>query len=268
MYGYCYSVYNRLSFFSGFDSNAQAFFNATGITDPTIQSAINTLVIDLKKDGLWSKMKAIYPFVGGTATTHKFNLVNSTDTDGAFRLSFNGGWTHSSNGVLPNGTNGYANTFLKPSLLLTQNSSHVSVYSRTNNSGNYADIGTSNASNNNGLYLLYRSSDLKDYSRNNNSASPALSATTSLGFILNNRTTSTNMKVTLNNSIVNANTNATTGLSINNIYISALNVNGSTSNYSNRQLAFATIGDGLTDTEASNLYTAVQAFQTTLGRQI
>jgi hypothetical protein len=33
-------------------------------------------------------------------------------------------------------------------------------------------------------------------------------------------------------------------------------------------LAFSSIGDGLTDTEATNLYTAVQRFQTTLGRQV
>lgn len=34
------------------------------------------------------------------------------------------------------------------------------------------------------------------------------------------------------------------------------------------ECAFASIGDGLTDTEAVNFYTAVQRFQTTLGRQV
>jgi hypothetical protein len=38
--------------------------------------------------------------------------------------------------------------------------------------------------------------------------------------------------------------------------------------YDNKELAFSSIGDGLTDTEAANFYTAVQAFQTTLGRQV
>jgi hypothetical protein len=37
---------------------------------------------------------------------------------------------------------------------------------------------------------------------------------------------------------------------------------------SNRECAFSSIGDGLTDTQASNFYTAVQAFQTTLSRQV
>ena len=43
---------------------------------------------------------------------------------------------------------------------------------------------------------------------------------------------------------------------------------GQPGNWSDRQCAFASIGDGLTDTDASTLYTAVQAFQTTLGRNV
>jgi hypothetical protein len=52
------------------------------------------------------------------------------------------------------------------------------------------------------------------------------------------------------------------------MYISALNNNGSTVNFSGRECAFASIGDGLNDTEAANLYTAVQNYQITLNRQV
>jgi ligand-binding sensor domain-containing protein len=44
-------------------------------------------------------------------------------------------------------------------------------------------------------------------------------------------------------------------------------VNGFVS-YQNNQFAFHYIGDGLTDTEAANLYTRVQAYQTALSRQV
>jgi len=114
------------------DPDAQAFITAASITDPTQQAAINTLVVDLKADSLWTKMKAVYPFVGGTSTTHKFNLKNPLDTDAAYRLVFSGGITHSSTGVLPNGTNGLANTYLNPLSKLTNNNLHLSYYSRTN----------------------------------------------------------------------------------------------------------------------------------------
>jgi hypothetical protein len=39
-------------------------------------------------------------------------------------------------------------------------------------------------------------------------------------------------------------------------------------NFSSIQFAFNYIADGLTDTDATNLYTRVQAFQTALNRQI
>jgi hypothetical protein len=38
--------------------------------------------------------------------------------------------------------------------------------------------------------------------------------------------------------------------------------------YSLKETAFASIGDGLTDTDVTNLYTRVQNFQTTLNRQV
>jgi hypothetical protein len=43
---------------------------------------------------------------------------------------------------------------------------------------------------------------------------------------------------------------------------------GSNSGGATREQAFASLGTGLTDAEVSAFYTAVQAFQTTLGRQV
>jgi len=71
----------------GLDPDALAFLTAAGITDATITAAIDTLVLDLKGYGIWTKMKAIYPFVGGTATTHKYNLKDPVDA--MQRLEFN-----------------------------------------------------------------------------------------------------------------------------------------------------------------------------------
>ena len=53
-----------------------------------------------------------------------------------------------------------------------------------------------------------------------------------------------------------------------NNYIGALNHAGTFNFPSSKNFAFSSIGSGLTDTEAANLYTAVQAFQTTLNRQV
>jgi hypothetical protein len=265
MYGYCYSLYNRLAFVGELDPDATAFFSATGITDATIQGAINTLVVDMKKDGTWSKMKAIYPFVGGTATTHKFNLKDARDSDAAFRLAFNGGWTHSSNGALPNGTNGYANTFLNPSTSLSIGSSSFGIYSRTSDLVGNKVYGVSTLSTNflqhnvsAGNFISGAIANLLSYT-----ASPTT------GLILATRTSTTSLKGFRNNVSLGSNTITASSIANAPFYLGARNENNTTQVFFNSyQHAFAFLGDGLTDTEALNLYTRVQAFQTTLGRQV
>lgn len=269
MYGYGYSAYNRLSFLSPPpDPSATAFLDATGITDPAIKSAVNTLVVDLKNFSLWDKMKSIYPIVGGTSSTHKFNLKDPIDTDGAYRLSFLGGWTHSANGALPNGTNGYADTFLT-SNVMAQNSAHISIYNRTNSAGNFVDIGCTTASvAGNDNQLISRFTGNINYSAINATAVAGFSNTFSDGNNIITRTTSSEMNYFRNN-VKTAITKTSLAPNAVKITIGARNVNNTLREfYSNRQIAFATIGDGLTDTDASNLYTAVQKFQTTLGRQV
>jgi hypothetical protein len=56
------------------DADAIAFLTAAGITDPTITSAICTLVTSMKANGTWTKLIAIYPFCGSTASEQKWNL--------------------------------------------------------------------------------------------------------------------------------------------------------------------------------------------------
>jgi hypothetical protein len=101
------------------DGDVAAFLNATGITDPTIISALTTYVAGLKSAGIWTKTVALYPFVGGTADTNKYNLKDPRDLDAAYRLSFQGGWSHSSLGSTPNGTTGYAEMFINTALYNT-----------------------------------------------------------------------------------------------------------------------------------------------------
>jgi len=248
------------------DADAQAFLTAAAITDPTITSAIDTLVVQLKADGIWTKMKALYPFVGGTATTHKWNLKDPQDTDAAFRLVFNGGWTHSANGALPSGTNGFANTFLTPSTSLTTSSAHFSKYNRTNDLvGNKIDGVISNS--------ITQTFFQHNYTGANGLIGEvggivSYTQTDARGLFTVVRT-ATNLSKVFKNATQQGATNTTTitYLPNANIYIGARL--GSIAQFFNSyQAAFASIGDGLTDTDASNLYTAVQAMQTSLSRQI
>lgn len=249
------------------DPDAQAFLTAAGIADNTITIAINTLVLDLKGYGLWTKMKALYPFVGGTATTHKFNLKDPQDTNAAFRLVFAGGWTHSANGAQPNGVNAYANTFLNPSLTLNQNSVHLSYYSRTLTTFTDALLGAADLSYNNGLYLLPKNAPNNEYTRINQSVSTSPSGhPTTRAYFIATRTSSSGFLSYSNLTLINNVTVASSGITSNTIFIGSANI--SPIQFTACESALASIGDGLTPTESFNLYTAVQAFQTTLGRQV
>jgi hypothetical protein len=249
----------------GNDADAQAFIDAAAITDVTQQSAINTLVLDLKNYGIWTKMKAIYPFCGGTASSHKWNLKDARDLDAAFRLVFTGGWTHSSNGALPNGTNGYADTFYTPSTSGQLNSAHLSYYSRSTTGVTLALIGC-----NNGGAPVYRhvlgisATAVALNTTTTTSYTPASSA----GFHMVKRETSTEIKLVYNGVAASPVSMTTDGRPNVAMVIGARRSGASITNFSALQCAFASIGDGLTDTEAANLYTAVQAYQTTLSRNV
>lgn len=247
------------------DADAQAFITAAGITDSTQKSAIETLVTDLKGYGIWTKMKAIYPFVGGTATTHKYNLKDPQDTDGAFRLVFYGGWTHSSTGALPNGSNAYANTKYNPNVSGSLNSGHLSYYSRTNSNLTEVEIGAQSGP---GSSLLEIRTSGTTYSIINSNTYMTYSDANSLGFYKANRTAS-NVTNAWKNGVKLVDSSLTSSALVNNeIYLGAFNNGGNISFYSTKECAFASIGDGLTDTEAGNFYTAVNAFNTTLSRNV
>jgi hypothetical protein len=251
------------------DADAQAFIYAAQIQDSTQASAINTLVTSLKSYGVWTKMKAIYPFVGGTAASHKWNLKDPRDLDAAYRLTFTAGWVHSSTGAKPNGTSDYGNTFFNPlSVGVNKNNFGLSVYSRTNNTGYKVDIGANKVGSYSWMVIRYNSTN--DFvGIYDDSFFYGNYVTNSLGLFTVVRESST-VQTFYQNGVQKAQRTgfSTTGDINLNIYLSARNFDGSAEKFSDRQLSFASIHDSLSTTEAANFYTAVQTYQTTLGRQV
>jgi hypothetical protein len=261
---------------SSIDVDAKAFFDrvtAAGGTLSNIEkSATNQLVLDLKSAGIWTSMKAIYPMVGASAAACAQNLKSSS-----FTGTFSSGWTFASTGVTPNGTSAYMNTGLAPSGNLTSNNTHISYYSRTDNAiVTSCDIGVSGGS---PLFLpinlMYIRTNLNFFrSANYNYGTPTVMDVSNLdarGFYMGNRTSNVLTNCWKNGSKQNTNTATETqniSTVTNTYYLGACNLGGTADQFSSRQCAFSSIGDGLTDTQASNLYTAVQTFNTTLSRQV
>jgi len=248
-----------------YDADATAFFTAASITDTTQKSAVNTLVLSLKSANIWTKMKALYPVVGGVASSHAVNLKQP----GTFNLSFATGWTHSSTGMTPNGAT-YANTNIIPSSNLLNFNAHLTYYSRTNNTFASIDIGSASGT---GNYFIQLYSSVLGGSRSsiqrNDTDYAIFGSANRLGLFHGNITANNSEKIFQNGIL--RNTNTTTDLTNRNstvIYLGALNSSGTEAAFTNRECAFSSIGDGLTDAEALSLYNAVQAYQTTLGRQV
>jgi hypothetical protein len=256
-------VYSQLTGGGSFDSDAQAFITAAAISNSTQQNAINTLVLALKSASIWTKMKALYPFVGGTESSHKWNLKDPRDLDAAFRLTFPNGATHTANGVDWNGTSQYARTYLTPSTSLSATSGHLSYYSRTDEAAAAKqEIGCVSTPDN-GIIIRF-TGNLTYFIFG--VFYPTVASSTSLGFYQVSRNT-TNTEGYRNGVRT---LNAVHSGSVGNveIYIGARNNNNTTDRYTTKQCAFASIGDNLSESESSSFYNAVQAFQTSLSRQV
>lgn len=252
----------------GTDPDAQLFITATGISG-TNATATNQLVLDLKAANIWTKMKAVYPMVGGTATSHKFNLKNPADTNAAFRLVFAGGVTHSSSGILGGGVNGWANTFLIPSTSLTLNNNHVScnIYTDSISASTQSHISSNqSATAINQLSSLGTTSEVSYNGSATASISKTVTSTTHKGFWCGSRLSTTSHNLIDPTGTITANNTSVTS-TLPTLTVGLLcRRSASTDQYSYFGYSFFSIGDGLTTTEMTAYKLAVNNFQTALGR--
>ena len=244
------------------------------ILSSSIRRALVTLVNACKAANVWHKMRCFYPFVGGTVNSHKLNLKNPSDSDEAFRLTFNGTWTHDSNGVLPDGTTAYADTHFFENLNLVDTfQSFIGTYSRTNSSGVKTNIGA---------YGSVGKMALREYdgSGNFNLFTQAVTNTAaiadSLGWIAASKKDNgpsvnsgvsafkRNVQLTLSPGSESIPQSSPASCSF---YIGAFNqFSVGAVQFSDRQLSAAAIGDYLTDAQMITLANIVEQFQVNLGR--
>lgn len=237
---------------------------ATGITS-TVSAATQTLFTSLWSNSLNTKMIAMYPFLGGNSSGCKFNAIDPQDTNGAYRLLFNGGVTFNASGVTFNGNNGYANTYLSGNTI-TPNDNHLSVYMRDNtaiNTKTYLGYGEgstnfliSNGGDNN--YHYYYGLDTAGIVSTTSATTSGLNLITTTGQSFQN--------LYRNGSVVLSNSGATTGSTNQEVVIGALNNAGSIQQYYGNEYRFVTIGYGLSEAQQSTLSSIINTFQTTLGR--
>jgi hypothetical protein len=240
---------------------------------------VNYIVTNFKNTGVWYKRKAIYGFVGGTAASDKWNWKDMRDLDAAFRLTFINSPTHDANGVLFNGTNQYANTFLNPTndLANAKNDISISFYKNGGTGlGGSAPVsmgvqGNLNYDLDNYETILGARNTVQFFLPAGDGKSSAVSFLSNPNGFIAGISKSGLVKLFINNTLVGTGNIIASGSAANGqIFIGNTSINNNTPSpigYQNIRMGFASIGDGLTDTQAIQTSNIVTFAQSILGRQ-
>lgn len=250
-----------------YDVDAQAYFTAnTAITSSLDKDAINAYFVGLKADGIYTKMKAMYLPIWSSAAANKWNLKDPRDLDAAFRIVFFGGWTHATTGATPNGTTGYADTFFTPSLHSATDNAHTSFYSRVEKVDSVAvDMGAFRLSPNEFFHTHIRYSGNVYFGLLLAAGAASYPNATAVGHFIASRETSALSHGFRNGVSIGSNTNAAAAGVAFKVYIGAGNQAGTVVQYSNKEGALWSIGDGLTPAQATAFYNRVQTLMTHFG---
>jgi hypothetical protein len=210
-------------------------------------------------------MKAVYPMVGASAAACAQNLKSSS-----FTGTFTSGWTFASTGATPNGTSAYMDTSLVPSTQLSSNNASIGYYGGTTGTSGKCALGAGVSVNASYLEIYPAIAGFGLFGDVFDGSNTYTTNTNAAGFIFAYRNSSTTQKKhSIRGTITTLTESTTIGTISGSVVLGARKIGAATfQDYSNFQQRFAFIGDGLTDTQASNFYTAVQAFQTTLSRNV
>lgn len=267
------------------DPDVSSFLSVTNLTssiNSTIHLALNQLVFSLKQYGLWNKMVAIYPFIGGTATTHQYNLRNTA----SFTVSFVNSPTHNALGVTCNGTNQYIDTTLIPSQSLSSPDVHFSIYlnDRTKSGGGLCGSDSPPVPPDvTGPYLLivpfsnttlnYNYCAATVYNASANIRNAHVSVTNPNGFSCGSRV-QTSITYAQRDRKIDGRTNILDPVNSYRarpstpIALMARRTSGIYANYINNTIAWSSIGYGLTPSDMLALYEIVQKYQVLLRRAV
>jgi hypothetical protein len=251
-----------------YDVDAQNYFNAnTSITSAADKNAINTFYLGLKSDGIYTKIKAMYLPIWGSAATCKWNLINPLDTNAAFRLAFSNGWTYSSNGITP--TSAYTDTYLiTNTAFATDHNKHLSFYNQinVNSTGNSSSIGSDTVV---GGWCRMSVKTIGNAAIvfGGTGGTTTIANTDSRGFYIANRPNSTSSQIYKNGSLFGngSSANGSTSQINQTLLIGAARSGISITYYDNKQCSFASIGDSLNATEQLNFSSRVNTLMTYFG---
>jgi hypothetical protein len=247
------------------DSDADTYLTAAGIVDQAEKTALNKFVLGLKNNSLWSKLRAIYPYMGGSASDHAIDLKANSN------ITWTGGTpTHDANGVTGDGTAFYGDTGLKTEDFTSVNSLFLYTYCRTASptTGGYF-IGASGGTGDRAAMRVDTSTRMT-VSGLNGVAINGVLATHAGSFEGHNFASRVGAaeQFARSGGVEYDDTDAAVDGTSVNLYLFARNNGGTAEDFGDHNSAMDIIGDGLSKAEADILETLVQDFQTAMGREV
>lgn len=238
-----------------------------GVTGIATLQNVDRLVRALKDANLWGKFIALYPFAGGTSLAHSQNLVNS-----AHSITWVNGPTHNALGITGNGLTSYGYI---PSPNTLPYLGHLSVYVNTpaTTFADYRDYMGQGGEGGVGRYHLIQcvNNDYYGYWAEPFKAATITGTGPWTGHLLNTRPDTNTVNAYSKGTLAATASFADAAVMPTTLYIGILcrMDNGNTvAEPSNVTLSLASWGHTMSAPEVAAFNTAVQAYETTMGRQV
>jgi hypothetical protein len=249
-------------------SPASAFLARTTGLDGTHVTAYTNLINGLVTDGVWAKLDVLHVYATQDATTALLNLVSTSFTgtaNGSPSFTADRGYT----GV-DNSNTVYIDTQFNPTTAsspkFTTNSAHLSAWSNTATRGATGGmiIGSRNASFQ--TDIIPEGTDGKtNFYCNSNGAPTGITSASAAGHYITNREVSTDYQGYKNGAQIFTRTTGSVAPASGTFHVlKTNNISGSDFGVP-LQTCAASVGGGLTGTEAGNFYTRLRTYMTAVG---
>lgn len=251
----------KIAEFLTVSSLVDSFVERSGITDQTQIDSLTALVTSARSNGWWDKSDVIYPFVGGTATAHAQNLKSSDYT-----ITWAGTVTHDADGITGNGVDGVGDMGYSPAANGVQyqlNSAHATVYRRT--MGAFPNTWYFGSAGGGSDMSLRQTLGFVQLALNGGGFGHS---TVALGLVAASRTSAA--------AVVGYSPDGSTvivspSITIPSVDASVLAITGTDGvpgNFTGANLAFLTVGGGISAAEYATMEADIQTFQTANGRAV
>lgn len=247
-----------------YDPDAQLYFDQLRPQPSAFyKTAIDILVRRLKQEGVWAILDRLWIFATEYQEHARINLKAPSSPQLTEITSPT--WT-ASEGYAFNGSSSYIETNFIPSSDCEKailNSASLGVYLRTNVSGaDVTDFGATDGSVQSGVYAKWSDNSIMG-SVHSTGPSVVSTGTSASGLTGYSRTASNNVNFYRNGTLLGSGSASSSALPTTQMYIGAMNNNGSPLFMSTRQISMAYYGSGNIDNSA--LYSVFQDFATMIG---